>query len=274
MKTFTKIMLAGTALAAAGAAQAQITVLPPTVPGGSDLVLFVVDTTTNVQFVQDLGSNVDSLGVTTASVAADGVKYSLAGGSSFGPLGNLSVSSSIINSSGVDPALAAFQAANAGNTFIYGIVGAATGDGSDGAGQARTVQLLTTTQGTKVYNNEFSSSDAVGAAQATNSAFGIGTPAFYTTASGASSVLGQNGAFAMGTSTYFYEVASTGEDASGDEFDANNYKSSVAVTVNLGGVITGITSGGTTVPVPAAVWLLGSGVLGLFGIGRRRIAVA
>src|SRR5271168_176689 len=117
MKTLTTIMLAGTAALAAGAAQAQITVLPPTVPGGSDLVLFVVDTTTNVQFVQDLGSNVDSLGVTTASVAADGVKYSLAGGSSFGPLGNLSVSSSIINSSGVDPALAAFQAANAGNTF-------------------------------------------------------------------------------------------------------------------------------------------------------------
>ncbi|MGI9320139.1 MAG: VPLPA-CTERM sorting domain-containing protein [Thiogranum sp.] len=28
--------------------------------------------------------------------------------------------------------------------------------------------------------------------------------------------------------------------------------------------------GGTPVPLPAAVWLFGSGLLGLFGIARRR----
>jgi hypothetical protein len=35
-------------------------------------------------------------------------------------------------------------------------------------------------------------------------------------------------------------------------------------------VITGYAGGGTLVPVPAAVWLFGSGLLGLVGIGRRR----
>jgi hypothetical protein len=30
--------------------------------------------------------------------------------------------------------------------------------------------------------------------------------------------------------------------------------------------------GGPTVPLPAAVWLFGSGLLGLFGVGRRRAA--
>ena len=70
MKTITKLMLAGTALTAGGVASAQINV-PPTTPGGSDLVLFVTDTTTQTYFVQDLGVNLDSLGVTTASVQAD-----------------------------------------------------------------------------------------------------------------------------------------------------------------------------------------------------------
>jgi len=38
-------------------------------------------------------------------------------------------------------------------------------------------------------------------------------------------------------------------------------------------VVTGYAGGGTLVPVPAAVWLFGSGLLGLIGISRRKKAV-
>ena len=39
-----------------------------------------------------------------------------------------------------------------------------------------------------------------------------------------------------------------------------------------GSTLTYAAAGNTAVPLPAAVWLLGSGLFGLFGIGRRRAA--
>lgn len=47
------------------------------------------------------------------------------------------------------------------------------------------------------------------------------------------------------------------------------------VTLTASGLTFAANSGGgTTVPLPAAVWLLGSGLLGLFGVGRRKQAQA
>jgi hypothetical protein len=39
-------------------------------------------------------------------------------------------------------------------------------------------------------------------------------------------------------------------------------------------VLTFTGNAGSAVPLPAAVWLLGSGLLGLAGVSRRRLAVA
>jgi hypothetical protein len=295
MKTITKFLLAGTALAAAGANAATINVLP-TAPGGSDLVLFVTDTSNNATFVQDLGVNVDSLGVTTASVASDvtaGNNYSIFGTATVGPLSNPVVSSSIINSSGADTALQAFLTANSGGNFIWGVEGAATGDGTIGAGQSRTVATIvgspaqvaadaisgtSTTAASHLFLNEPNSVTANGAATAVNSFFplvnaGTNTPYGVGTNNGgqAAVAIGASSTAGLGTSMYLYELASTGGSN-----DANFYGSTVKITVNTDGTISGISSGsGTTVPLPAAIWLLGSGVLGLFGIGRRRsVAVA
>src|ERR1700761_4500505 len=123
-------MLASSALVG-GIANAQINV-PPTTAGGSDLVLFVTDTANGAGFVQDLGVNVDSLGVTTASVQADataGNAYSLFGTGTAGPLGSggtVSVASGIINSSGIDTLLASFESTNGctAATCSYSIIGA------------------------------------------------------------------------------------------------------------------------------------------------------
>lgn len=51
-------------------------------------------------------------------------------------------------------------------------------------------------------------------------------------------------------------------------FDGTPYSEIFQVTV------TGTANGGTVIPIPAAVWLLGSGLLGLVGVARRKKASA
>jgi len=284
MKTITKLFLAGTALTAGGVASAQINV-PPTNPAGSDIVLFVTDTTTHAYFVQDLGVQLDSLGVTTASVAADvaaGNLYSVFGSpTNPGPLGSgssITVGAGLI-SDGIDSALATFESLHTGDTFYYGIMAGAQGDGSFNPGQARLLANYTAANGATQFTDEPSSNGIGQAASSLNQFFagvnagttgysapsGIGAQAV----SSFSQTSGANGA-AIGTTTFLYELASTGAGN-----DANIYASTVGITVGLGGAISGLVSGSNTpVPLPAAIWLLGSGVVGLFGIGRRRAASA
>jgi hypothetical protein len=288
MKTIITLVLAGTALAGGVANAATqtctsspcITTEPTVTPGGSDLILFVTNTANGNSFVQDLGVNVDSLGVTTASVESDytaGNNYSPSGNiSTTGPLGSggpITVGAGII-SGGVDSALAAWETANSGGTFYYGILGAAAGDGSTNPGQGRYVATFTTTNGFSgsgsVWNADPQSSDAASAASFQTGFFlavnGNTATYDYTAGTGvqAASAFGSPNGAALGTTTYFYEVATWGPGN-----DANIYASTDAITVGTGGEISGLVSA-SAVPLPAAFWLLGSGVLGLFGIGRRR----
>jgi hypothetical protein len=275
MKTIVKLILAGSALAGAGAAGASTITNLPTAAGGSDLVLFVTDTANNASFVQDLGVNVSSLGDTTASINADSTAGNLFNSEGLGTIGSLN---NPVGANGVDAALVSFLTANAGGTFTYGILGAQVGDGSFGVGQALAVASLTgppTTSGTsniaKLYNNDPQSSDAATLAQtdnayfqATNTGNAGGTPYGAATSNGAqvAATLGFPSNHPLGTSVYLYEIASMGSNTA-----ANIYGSSTAISVSAAGVISGFAS---PVPLPAAVWLLGSGLVGLFGIGGRR----
>jgi hypothetical protein len=283
MKTITKALLAGTAaFAAGGVANAQITNLG-SAPGGSDLVLFVTDTLNSATFVQDLGVNVDSLGVTTASVQADAAanrEYSCCtvATPAVGPLNNP------VGTNGIDSALATFLNNNAGGTFVYGVLGVVLG--TNVTGTSRTVFTMTGSPSDAVMGNlnagalftgEPSTSQASANAQVTNAFFvningnstgyDLSTGAPYT-GKQAASTLGVPNSAGLGTSMYFYEM-STYADA--NTTDANIYGSTVAFTVGTNGSISGFSSA-APVPIPAAVWLLGSGVIGLLGIGRRRLA--
>jgi len=71
----------------------------------------------------------------------------------------------------------------------------------------------------------------------------------------------ENGA-ALGQAQSMYLLATTGADV------ANVYKAATTVTLGTNGELTTYSA----VPVPASVWLLGSGLMGLVGIGRRRKA--
>jgi hypothetical protein len=284
MKTLTKFVLAGTALMGAAAANAQINV-PPTTTGGSDLILFVTDTATGAAFVQDLGVNLDSLGPTTTSIATDvsdsaGYCHGCSPGGSAGPLnaGEIMVASGLI-SGGVDTALAAWESENGITTSnsYYSIIAGFQG-GNENSGETRIAATYTATFGTDQFNHATNNS-------AMNTAIGnLGTffadvnsaTAVYDYSSGAGK--GAEGGFgglgipngsALGGTTYMYELSTvTGTSSS----EAYVYTSSNAITIGTGGAVSGIES--TTVPLPAALWLLGSGVLGLFGIGRRRRVTA
>ena len=153
------------------------------------------------------------------------------------------------------------------------------GDGTFNSGEARILANYTAANGGTQFTDEPDSNGIGGAGSNLTQFFaavnagttgysapsGIGAQAVTTFAQ----TSGANGA-ALGTTTFLYEMASTGAGN-----DANIYASTVGITVGLNGQISGLVSGGSTpVPLPAAIWLLGSGVVGLFGIGRRRAAAA
>jgi hypothetical protein len=239
-----------------------------------------------VSFVQDLGVNLDSLGVTTASVATDvGVPEGYCSGCSPtgapGPLnaGPITVASGLI-SGGVDSALSAWETTNGASAgtegnFYYGIIAAYAG-GSTAAGNSRFAATFTSTNGATLFSGG-PENTAINTAATDTTAFfadvnaatsyydapsGPGAQAL--TGFGMTSTVDGTG---LGGTSYMYEVASVGGSGSHKDYI---YTSSNAITVGLGGAISGLQ--GPTIPLPAAFWLLGSGVLGLLGIGRRRSA--
>jgi hypothetical protein len=280
MKNIVKLILAGSALAAAGAAGAATITNTPAAAGGSDLVLFVTDLSNNAVFVQDLGVNISSLGVTTASINADntaGNQFNVDGLNTVGPLNNP------VGANGLDSSLASFLTANAGGNFVYGILGASIGNGTTGIGQAQVVATIAgapstapggSTNAASLFQSDPQSSDASFAVQTTNSFFlqtnlgnPGGTPYGAATGNGhqAAGTDGLPNDAALGSSLYLYELASMGPGN-----DANMYGSSTPITISTAGVISGFGSA-SPVPLPASLLLLGSGVIGLFGIGRRRL---
>jgi hypothetical protein len=267
MKLAIKLALAGAALVAGVANAATITNTPKTA-GGSDLILFVTDTTTNKFFTQDLSNPLDSI-YSKAQVISDGVLSSP---------GHFSTPTSI---SGNDAALASFLGTTAaGDTVMWSIM-ASDNTSTTGVTLGAQRGLITSTidlsgTGTTFNNQNVSTlsghlntlvnqvnstyangntSSSVGWGDALN---GKNAPISYV-----STLLG-NGA-TIGSSQQMYMFATNGAGASSTS------------NVYLGGTVTIDAAGNisvSNVPLPAAVWLFGSGLLGLIGVGRRRAAVA
>ena len=296
MKTSSRLMLAVSAALVGGIANAQISPYPST---GSDIVLFVTDLTTATGFYQDLGVTINALGVTTSTVQADfaaGNAYSLFGLNTPGPMGNgspLVVGAGLITG-GIDTSLAAFTSSGSNKTtdnYTYGLLASAAGDGSTGVGQQRLLASFNAAYATGAFSDEPATANlgatvtgngnffaAVNSAKVSN---GSGSSQFYTYTNPPSFFGGSGGAGAqaasnysltahtnnnpLGTAVYFEEFAGFGDGS-----DANVYLDPTAVTFSSTGAVTGLVSGTTPVPLPPAIWLLGGGVIGLFGIARRR----
>ncbi|HVN44299.1 MAG TPA: hypothetical protein VMT66_03530 [Steroidobacteraceae bacterium] len=280
MKIAITLALAGAA--ASGAAQAQLIANTPETAGGSDLVLFVSDLTTGAYFIQDLANPLDSI-YSKAQVITDGVLTSP---------GHFNTPTAGV--AGSDSALKTFLSGlNTGSdTIQYSFMASdATNSGSFKLGQQRflTTSTLDLSGGnpigsTTAFSNSFTSQANVNFDGFVTWINNNCTTNVCTSGWGDSTLLGQqsggklapnswvsasyaNGA-SLGTASTMYLLATSGGGASPV---SNSY---IGGMVNVGkdGTIT-VTNAGA-VPLPAAVWLFGSGLLGLVGLGRRRAVAA
>ncbi len=283
IKTAIQIALAGAALVG-GAAQAQIITNTPATAGGSDLVLFVSDLTTGKYFAQDLGNPLDSV-YSKSKVQSDGVLHTD---------GTFSLPSSF---SQTDALLGSFLASNSSSDNVeYSVLAADHTSTTSGLGSQRF--LLTTphdlTGGNPVGSQQpfFTNGNVNTAATGLNSLVKFVNNNYGT--SNTSSLSGWGDSTAQGTvsqgknaplswiSTSLGNGAAIGTaqnlflfatNGAGLSSAANTYVGGT-VNINSAGVITYTAPATSPVPLPAAVWLFGSGLLGLIGVGRRRSVAA
>lgn len=266
----------GGAVAAAGAQAATVTMTSPTAGTGSQLIFWVNDTSNGTTFADVLTQTVGSM-FTPPGNGAAGTVNTYTGSTSF----NLGI--------GADSNLVTFinNATTADQTLQWGI----TAGSSFGTGAGSNIMIATGT-GASADSDSYSIAkaslpNAIGAA---GLAGDVGNLVLSTTdGSGFNATL--NGiigtpASKSGTNVtyygYFTDQTGLALSQSATLYAITNQTGSGypnGVSFNLGtAALTGsgstlalsFTANGSPVPVPAAVWLLGSGLLGLAGVARRR----
>jgi hypothetical protein len=280
MKTIVKLVL-GTAVLAAGASAANAAVpLPST--GSSDLLFFVSDTTTSTTYTEVLSQTVgngsslfnSSDAINNASGAVQGTSVATINNKA-----NFSYAAS--TNTNLESFISTAQAA--GQNLVWGVYAGAYTGSTPGLRKVVGAELGISTAP--------DASSIVQAATATleNSALSVGLNGDIKTLN-----LGTLDAFG-GTSNGI--IATPQSSDSNANFYAEGFISGSAIgtAAKLYGVTAnGATAGqllgydlgsitfdgstlaftGNTVPLPAAAWLFGSGLLGLLGIGRRRNVAA
>jgi hypothetical protein len=274
MKTIVGIAVA--AALSVGAAHAAIN---PPGAGQGELVEWVIDNTTNQVYAR--GLQIDETAVLPASSLVTPTAYAAVAP---GPVSTGTTFQTVAP----DANLTTFLAQNGGHdSFSFGILGAgkATG-GATGTNPGAIVVEFTSPLSIAASNLNVPS--GTGIQTAVNSVSGtIGT---INSVLGASSAPGTSGnvssqfsptspEFALYSNTT--AVAAFGTDVNLYAITGNNSKSQIGqlytageVTMLANGTLESV--GGSPppppVPLPAAIWLLGSGLLGLAGVGRRRAA--
>jgi hypothetical protein len=279
MKPFVKYALAGIALVAASGAYADVQ-LPST--GNGELALFVRDLSNPSRaFEIGLGVTLDGLLTQDAITNTPGLATTLRNGQP------IAVAAALPNFSSAD--LATFMSTPSALGYQYAILG---GDnvGSNAISDAwrfvatnkqqYSASALSSVSSTQI-NNTSGMGNIVDAFFAENNLNMPHTPGSFITNS-TFGVAGTNGAtaptffsanvddtVAVGTATNLYMFTSSGSSSA----KARVYQFA-AVTLGLNGSLTSASVGGPQVPLPAAVWLLGSALVGFGTVRRRRNAEA
>jgi len=288
MKTVTKLLMGTAVLAAsAGAAQAANLSIPDPSTDNSNLLFFVTDVTNNQTYTVELTQTLNGTGgyfttadakSVTASTATEAALQTINGDAGFS-----------YNFTG-DTALSSFLAtqthAGTADTFSWGIIaGAFTGASQTGRKPQGNVLMVGTASASPI--GSISESAISGSAPTSyetdvGNINGNAADAFNGTTNGIIGTGGSaggtnlnlyNAGLAMdsvniGTTAYTLYGETTTGSASGQAL------SYVLGTASFNGTMLSFTGNGSAVPVPAAAWLLGSGLLGLLGIGRRRDGAA
>jgi hypothetical protein len=276
MKTKLTVAAAVASILLAGGAAHAAAIVPNT--GDGSLLFFVTDTKTNQTYTDVLTQDVNgyfSVAQATVPAPTNGIVNVLNGDANFSaPLGGDSVLTSFLTAAGSDP-------------LSYGIISGAysgaLGSGQRATGKVRIVatslnqsSVLTNLQSQIVnatpsgLNVDVNSLNLnLGGASSTNQGvFGTTTSAGGTALNLYAGGLDMSGV-APGTAVTLYGV--TGNGTAGGSTTAFSLGTAIFSLATDTLTFTG-NGGSTPVPLPAAVWLLGSGLLGLAGVGRRRAA--
>ena len=274
MKTSIKLAVISAIALMGGVANAANVNTVSTAATGSSLILLLKNSTDGNYFYSELTPTVSSLRTMSQLQSDTPEQYSVVGADVTGPLNE----STLQGLNGyVAPNLQAYLAGNTGDVINWTIMASKAGPNANN-GQAALVvtsnnDFLDTTPwfnqdawtsatsfnaflGNELNNATFTNGVSSTNGWGSSNAEGSNAP---TSFNGAGY---ENGA-ALGTAQYVYLLGTTGGDA------ANVYKSVSQLNLASTGELQY-----SAVPVPGAVWLLGSGLMGLMGIGRRRKTTA
>jgi hypothetical protein len=270
MKNFVRFAVAGALMAGYATAQAQT--LPSS--GSADLWLFVSDASAQETFAEDTGISLSSLLPTASLVSGSTLSTAISANVN---LGASTALTNFINSANA-----------AGQTLDWAVLGAqypgGLGNGKDTPGTVSTLASDPVAQGANISQLTYANLTTI--ASGLNGDLGYLTTNGYTAGGsvftwangsigtnvwgastggngGSTNLYGQGpdqSGIALGSATGLYGL--TGNGGTGQ---LQSYVLSSELTLSANGTL-------STVPLPAAVWLFGSGLLGLVGVGRRRAA--
>jgi hypothetical protein len=278
MKAAIHLALAGAALISSVAHANTLLPTSNTTGGaGSDLILFVEDTATANYYAWDTGATLDSVETAAQIQTAQGTGPAIAQTSSTGTLAyngsNITLSASLasfISSTGAANDVWAIDAGDSTNTntnhigsnrlLVSSVLSAPSWAGNASASSAKSgVSILNGLIG--VWNNQSTPAPDT----STSAGWGTGTYGV----NGPHGFIGSNpdSGAAIGAAQTLFLISGSGSGSNPGNIQAT----SGTFTLNSNGTLS-YNSSAPPVPLPGAVWLLGSGLFGLVGVSRRRRA--
>jgi len=234
---------------------------PGLVPGG--LVALVYDTNTSTALLEWLGPDSTSFGAPSATPAAgETLDYGVLGGASFGTL----FSSAEVSAGNVKFSVTAFDNTNT-SVPVMDTTQATT------APAKLTLNGLKSDAGLNVTGIS-SNLNGLSNCNSVNPCTGTSPSSAAYTAIADFTPAGSVGA-AGGAALYFYQVVGAGSALTAQVFNQfANATGAATWSLSSAGDLVYTVPSPSAVPVPAALWLLGSGLLGLGGVARRKTLTA